>query len=524
MVVPSFRAQALLLAALLVSFTPLSPTRAQSTENVLRVGNGSEINSLDPAVQDVARLTVKMNTYDPLYRWLGNPPQMVPCLATSYTESPDGLTYTVSLAHGARFHYGTEVTADDVVYSMERLLALKQGSARFFLPLVAPGTTKAMDKYTVQFTLKQPAAPFAGLLAELYVVNATLAKAHEQNGDWSTAWLSSHEAGSGPYHVTQYDPAVGWYAERFKDYVLGWPANAPDGLRFRTIRETNSQTMALMRGDIDFFLGSISTDQFDKLAKMPNLVVMQEPHQRLFLINFNNKKPPFTDIHVRRAFSYAFDYAGLIHGLEQDKITRDPVPMPPGVIGYPKDATGFTYDLAKAKAELAQAEVPVDKPVTIYAMTGFPMPEQAAEILQAGLRKLGVTANIVAETWPTLADKCRNPDTAPDIMPIWASANYADPHTWAGEMYDSTRWGSYATCSYYKNPEVDTLLHKAFASQEPSERAELYEQANRIIMNDAPSIFVSNEIWINVRNKRVQGYEFTPVGNGNYLKPIWLQH
>jgi ABC-type transport system substrate-binding protein len=354
MVILSFRALMLLLAALLM--LPLRVALAQSTDNVLNIGNGSEINSLDPAVQDVARLAVKMNTYDPLYRWLGNPPQMTPCLATSYTMSPDGLTYTVSLLHGAKFHDGSEVTADDVVYSMERLLALKQGSARFFLPLVAPATTKAIDKYTVQFTLNQPAAPFAGLLAELYVVNATLAKAHEQNGDWSTTWLSSHEAGSGPFHVTEYDPAVGWYAERFKDYALGWSANAVDGLRFRTIRETNSQTMALIRGDIDYFLGSMSTDQFAKLSKMPNLVVMQQPHQRLFLINFNNKKPPFTDIHVRRAFSYAFDYDGLIHELEQDKITRDPVPMPPGVTGYPKDAAGFVYDLNKAKAELAQAE------------------------------------------------------------------------------------------------------------------------------------------------------------------------
>jgi ABC-type transport system substrate-binding protein len=69
--------------------------------------------------------------------------------------------------------------------------------------------------------------------------------------------------------------------------------------------------------------------------------------------------------------------------------------------------------------------VPLDKPVTIYAMTGFPMPEQAAEILQAGLRKIGITANIVAETWPTLADKCRNPDTAPDIKNRRRLANSA---------------------------------------------------------------------------------------------------
>jgi peptide/nickel transport system substrate-binding protein len=324
--------------------------------------------------------------------------------------------------------------------------------------------------------------------------------------------------------VTEYDPAVGWYAERFRDHFQGWPEHSVDGLRFRTIRETNSQTMGLIRGDVDYFLGTLSSDQFDRLSKSPNLVAVKEPHQRLFLINFNNQKPPFNDVHVRRAISYAFDYDGLIHGIEQDKIVRDPVPEPPGLPGYPAEAKGFTYDIEKAKAELAQAEVKIDRPLTISVMTGFPMPEQSAQLLQAGLRKLGITANIVAETWPTLADKCRDPATAPEIMPIWASANYADPNTWAGEMYDSARWGSYATCSYYKNTEVDDLLHQAFGIQDMKQRAKLYEAANLLIMQDAPSIFISNETWINVHNKRMQGFQFSPIGYGQYLKSVWIQN
>lgn len=517
-----FRALSLLTTLCLLG---VSPARAGYTDNILHIGNGSEINSLDPhTVQDAARLTVKINTYDPLYRWIGNPPVMTPCLATGYTVSPDGLVYTVTLFKGAKFHDESEVTADDVVYSMDRLLSLKQGSARFFQPLLSPGDTKAIDKYTVQFTLKHPAAPFAGLLSELYVVNKTLAKAHEVNGDWSAAWLSQNEAGSGPYHVTEYDPAVGWYAERFKDHFQGWPDHAVDGLRFRTIRETNSQTMALQRGDVDYFMGTLSSDQFDRLSKSPNLVAVQEPHERLFLVNFNNLKPPFNDIHVRRAISYAFDYDGLIHGIEQDKIVRDPAPEPPGLPGYPAEAKGFTYDIDKARAELAQAEVKIDRPLTISVMTGFPMPEQAAQLLQAGLRKLGITANIVSETWPTLAAKCADPNTAPEIMPIWASANYADPNTWAGEMYDSARWGSYATCSYYKNPQVDSLLHQAFSLQDMAQRGKLYEQANLIIMQDAPSIFISNETWINVHSKRMKGFQFSPIGYGQYLKSVWIEN
>jgi ABC-type transport system substrate-binding protein len=517
---------------LLVPLTSPEPALAQSvsnpaTDNILKIGNGSEINSLDPhTIQDAARLAVKVNTYDPLYRWVGNPPHAIPWLASGYTVSPDGLVYTVTLVKSAKFHDGTEVTADDVVYSMDRMLTLKQGSARFFLPIIDTGGSKAIDPHTVQFTLKRPAAPFAGLFSEIYIVNKAMVQAHEKvadsKSDWGAEWLSGHTAGSGPFHITEYDPATGWYAERFRDHFAGWPDKAVDGIRFRTIREINSQTLALTRGDIDLWMGTISPDQFERLRKVPSLVTMQEPHQRLFMINFNNLKPPYDNIHVRRAFSYAFDYNGFIHGILNDKVLRDPLPMPSSVPGFNKDVKGFTYDVDKAKAELALADVKLDRPLNIYAMTGFAMAEQAAQVLQAGLRKLGVQANVVAETWPTLADKCRNPDSAPEMMPIWASANYADPHTWAGEMYDSTRWGSYATCSYYKNPKVDAMLSKAFVSQDKDERAKLYSDVNALIAEDAPSIFISEEIWINVRNRRLQGYEFTPVGNGNFLKSVWL--
>src|SRR5258708_9926037 len=155
-------------------------------------------------------------------------------------------------------------------------------------------------------------------------------------------------------------------------------------------------------------------------------------------------------------------------------------------------------------------------------MTGIPRTEQAAQVLMAGMRKLGVEARIVSETWPTLSGKCRSPESAPDIMPIWASANYADPQSFVGEMYDSTAGNSYATCSYYKNTEVDGLLAKAYSAQEQKVRAKLYADASRIVMTKAPSIFIYNEDWLSVRNKRVSGYQFSPIGNGNFLKPISL--
>lgn len=501
------------------------PAMAQDGEKVLKVGGGSEINSLDPhTVQDIARFTVKTNTYDPLFRYIGNPPQMEPWLATGHKVTPDGLVYTIDLVQGAKFHDGTEVTADDVVYSMDRMLELKQGPARFFSALMGPGDSKAIGKYQVQFTLKTPAAPFVGLLSELWIANKALVQANEKNGDRGTEWLSRNTAGSGPYHVTEYNPAVGWYAERFKDHFKGWSGiGYPDGIRFRTIREINSQSLALTRGDLDIFLATMQQDQVARLAKVPTLVTLQEPHMRLFIINMNNLKPPFDDIHIRRAIAYSFDYEGFIQGVMGGKAKRNPAPLPETMWGYPKGVTGISYDLEKAKAELAKAKVKIDRPLSIHAMTGFAQPEQAAQFLQAGLRKIGIQANIVAETWPTLSEKCRKADTAPEIMPIWASASYADPHGFVGEMYDSTRWGSYATCSFYKNAGVDEMLKKAYVSTDQAEREKLYAEAAKIVTDEAPSLFIYNEEYINVRNKRVLDYQFTPIGQGHFLKSVRLQ-
>lgn len=520
------KSRRLILASVVAAMAALTvPSFARADDNnVLKIANGSENNNLDPhTVQDLARLPIKINVYDPLFRWRESPPQLVPWLAKDYAVSGNGTVYTVNLVKDVKFHDGSPLTAADVVYSMERILALKQGPARFFMPLIAPGNTKALDPYTVQFTLKGPAAPFAGLLAELYVVNQKLVQAHAKNDDWGSQWLSSHEAGSGPFQLTEYDPATGWYAQRFKDYFKGWGPNPIDGIRFRTIRETNSQVLALMRGDEDIILSTMPYDQVQRLRHSFNLAMVRAPSQRLFLINMNNQKKPFDDIHIRRAFAYAFDYDGFITNMLGGMVRRNPTPMPPTVWGDPKDVEGFSYDLTKAKAELAEASEKITGPVTISVMSGFPQPEEAAEVLQAGLHKIGIQANIVTETWPTLSAKCASLSTAPDIMPIWASANYGDPASWTGEMYDSARWGSYATCSFYKNPKVDALLHAAFVEQDHAKREQEYEEATRLVIADSPSLFIYNEDFVNVMNKRVHGFSFCPIGQGDFLYGVSLK-
>ena len=171
--------------------------------------NESPYDTLDPhAAFDVGRVAVRLNLYDGLYRWEDNPPKLEPWLAESHTVSPDGLTYTFKLRRGAKFHDGTEITAEDVRGSAERILAIKKGAAALLSTMIAPGAAKAVDRYTVQFTLTKPAAIFLAVVPEIHVVNMALVKKHEKDGDWGQAWLTNNEAGSGSYVLDRYDPAT----------------------------------------------------------------------------------------------------------------------------------------------------------------------------------------------------------------------------------------------------------------------------------------------------------------------------
>ena len=129
----------LVLALLTLAAIPSAQATAQTR---FVFANESPYDTLDPhAAFDVGRVAVRLNLYDGLYRWLDNPPKLEPWLAESHTVSPDGLTYTFKLRHGAKFHDGAEVTAEDVRYSAERILALKKGAAALLGTMIAPGAT-----------------------------------------------------------------------------------------------------------------------------------------------------------------------------------------------------------------------------------------------------------------------------------------------------------------------------------------------------------------------------------------------
>ena len=490
-----------------------------AAENRFVFANTSAYDTLDPhAAFDVGRVAVRLNLYDGLYRWEDNPPEIQPWLAEGYTVSEDGLKWTFTLRKGSKFHDGSEVTADDVVYSMERILALKQGAAALFSRMIAPGNTRAVDDYTVEFTLTQPSAIFLSIVPEVHVVNADLLRANEKEGDWGATWLSSNDAGSGSFMLENYDPAVGFSATRFEDHFLGWGEKYLDAIEFRGVSEVNTRVLGLLRGDFHGTGGYLPQDQVKRLRDTEETVVLEEESMRIFLFQINNQRDPMSDPAVRRAISYAFDYDGFIDNILSGSVERNPVPIPNTMWGVPGDVEGYRYDLEAAKAELAKASVAIDRPIDIAFLTGFSQTEQAAVLMQNGLRQIGLDTRIVNDPWTVMVGKMQKPETSPDLVVYWISTYYADPNNWIGEMYNSKLWGTFKSSSFYKNDRVDELLDSALASADLDARRAAYEEAARIVVGDAASVWVYNTKWFGPYSRKVKGIRFCPIGNGQEMR------
>jgi peptide/nickel transport system substrate-binding protein len=486
----------------------------------------SEMNSLDPADHmDVARTPCRLNLYDGLLRWRDNPPKLYPWIAESYEASPDSKVWIFKIRKGIKFHDGSDLTADDVVYSIERLLALPRGGAGAVLkPLVDPGATRAKDKYTVEFTLKRGFAPFAGLSHFTHILNGKVLKRYEKDGDWGNKWLAAHGTvlgkdgvGTGSYTVEKYDAAWGFDAVKFDAHFHPWDHPHFEKFGFRTVHEAASRLLGLMNGDYHGEIGYLPYEQIQKASESPNVKIIQQPSTRLFYAHLHNQMPPTNDVNFRKAICYSFDYDGWIHNMQHDMVepVNGPIPGPMWGSLDPKQKL-YKFDLDKAKWHLSKCEVDWKKyePIWQMDMLGYPMTKEGGMVLQNGLNQIGVRSKVEPKTFPQGVELA-----CPPVYWTWQSTYYPDPANWS-RIVDSSSWGSVFGTSWYKNPKVDELLSKAVALNNQEERKALYQQAMKIAVEDAASLFIHNEKWTGTVNKDVKGIRFCPVGDINEVR--WM--
>ncbi len=360
----------------------------------------------------------------------------------------------------------------------------------------------------------------------LDILNKKVLVKREKDGDWGNKWLGMTGSklgpdgvGSGSFAVEWYRPGEGFDGVRFKDHFEGWKGSHLEQIGYRSIHEAASRVLGLMKGDYHGELGYLPYEQYQKAKESPLVQILQQPSMRLFVCMMNNQKPPSDDIHFRKAICYAFDYEGWIKHILYGEVDRNIGPIPNPMWGSldPKKDFGYEYNLDKAKEELKQCKVDWKKflPIEQVPLAGFPTCIKGAEFFQACMRRIGIETTIVPKTWPVVTEIARKKETTPIFWWTWRSTYYADPHSWIGEMFDSDKWGNWATGCWYKDPKVDELLHKAVRILEKGEREPLYKEAARLVVADAAAVFIHNEKWSGTFNGNVKGVRFCPVGDAN---------
>jgi peptide/nickel transport system substrate-binding protein len=488
--------------------------------------------TLDPhAIFDVPSQFVLLNVYDGLYRYQANPPQLVPWLAESHTTSADGLTWDFTLREGIKFQDGSDMTAEDVVYSFRRLLAMNRAPAAAFSPVLRAENVTATGPRTVRFVLSSPYAPFLAAIPLVAIVNQRAIAPHVANNDWGAAWLAVNGAGSGAYRVdpATYQTRVSLDLARFPGHFMGWSHNQRpiDTVRARPVMETSTRVLALLRGEIDATDSYLPTDQVERVDRNARTRVARDESMRVFIIRMNNRKPPFDNRDARLCFAHAFNYQGFNDVVLRGLVVRNGGPNPNNLWGNPPDLVPYAFDLNLARQHCDRARAagaPIGREIEIHVQNELEQTVQAAQMFQADLRRVGINLRIVPNTWAGITGATGQAQTTPDMWVHWVSTYFVDPENWVGQMYDSQFHGTWKASAWYSNAEVDSLLRRARASLDRAERERLYQEATRQVVADSPDIWVYNTLNLRGLARRVQGYSFSPVGSGGELRLMSLEN
>lgn len=490
-------------AVVALSLGSLGVSKAQ-TERVVTMGSLVELYTIDPAVGfDQAIGSTLKQFYDTLFRYEGNPPKPVPWLAEKYEISADGTVYTITLPENVKFHDGSPLNAQAVVYSAERLLRVNQGAAGLFLGILAPGKTVAVDDRTVTFTLEQPYGPFLDILTWLFIVNPTVVEANKGSDDGVT-YLTDHEAGSGPFTMGRWQAGELYEFVATPTYWRGWPNNDthPTKVIRQVMREASTRRLAIESGQVDI-VDWMGVDDIKAVAGKNGIIAAPGPTLTVYDVKMNTKNGPTADPALRRAIAYAVDYDGMaaIWGGQGTLLNG---PLPPSLTT--QTTPTYRMDLEKAKAELAKSQYAGGVELEYVYVTGLEDERRTGLVLQDSLSKIGITVKITAVTWADAVATFQDPKTSPALFPLYSGTAFADPDNYLWASFNSALAGNWTNPGHYSNPQVDALLTTGRATADAAKRKDAYTQAEALILADSPNVFIATTPEDHIVGPRITNY------------------
>jgi peptide/nickel transport system substrate-binding protein len=456
---------------------------------------------IDPAVgSDFSSTSSLCNLYDTLV-FPNTEGGVDPDLAESWETSEDGLTWTFHLKEGVKFHNGSELTASDVAFSMNRILEIGEGLAYVFLGVV--DSAIALDDYTVQFTLAQPSGLFLISLIRLYVAdeeevmaNIVTPGPYEEKGDYGKEYLLTHDAGSGPYKVKEFPLEEYLLMEKYDDWFGEFVENAPDEVRFIATTEAATIRTLMSRQELEITDQWQTIEALEALDEIEGVDIVAFPVLTEFYYMMHTQKPPTDDIHFRRAMAYAFDYDAAV-ALEWAGTKQSVGPVPAIVAGHNPDVFVFQRDLDKAKEELALSPYAdeLDKyPVDVHWCTEVPAEEKWALLFQANMAEIGITVNIVSTPWMSMVEEGSLLETSPHIQTTYVSADFPESGSLLKLRYHSDAAPTWSQNEWLLDETLDQMIDDALVTVDQDERYAEYRELQEYIVDLCPSLFLYDQV------------------------------
>lgn len=457
--------------------------------------------AIDPAVGgDYSSTRALTILYDTLvYPDTTGAPQ--PHVAESWEISPGGKIWTFHLRSGIKFHDGTELTAEDVAFSMDRLVTIGEGWAFLFIDTIE--RTEVIDRYTVRFYLIAPFGPFLTILNKFYIVNKDLVMAnvvmpglYGEFGDFGGEFLLENSAGSGPFMVKEFPLGEYLLMERFPDYWGYVAPGAPYYVKQIGITEPVTVRTLMAKAELEISDQWQSPEALESLDRIEGVDIARLSLGGVFHYMIHTRKPPTDDIHFRRALAWATDYDTIANKIFPG-FTQARGPVSAAVPGHDPTVFQYHFDLERALEELRKSKYygQLDQyPIQLYWVAEVPIEEKVALLLLADFAKIGIIAEVVKAPWLSFVDFMTDTDASPHLAPMFLPSDFPEAGALLQSRFHSTTAATFNQNEWLLDPEYDQMIEDALATLDQEERFAKYTELQHYIVDLSPTLFLVDDI------------------------------
>ena len=449
----------------------------------LHLAFGADMQVPDPDIfYELEGNAVVTSVYEGLVRYKPDSNQFEGALATSWTVSPDGKTYSFTLRPNVKFHDGTVMDSTAVEKSFQRRTKVNSSPAYMLADVASYETPNPM---TFIVKLKNPVSPFLDYLAAPYgpkVVSPAVVAAHAGN-DEAQSWLKSHDAGTGPYMISSFVPGQKYVLSAFNDYWGGKPYVQEIDISIQPNIAT--QELDLENGQLDMILHGLPTPDVQSL-QAKGFEVHQFPANLKTLIFVNENKGIFKDSALRTALRSAIDKNSIVSSVYGSRATVSNQIYPTGELPANLGADTPTYDPSKLKDMVAGLS---DKSVELEYDTQDPTNQRVADEVQAELQSAGLSVQVRGIPISQVFALPSEPGQAPDLLIDSTNPDASHPDTWI-RIYMNTKGAlNYLQCSV---PAADSAMDQGLASTDPAGIASDYGKAGDLIAQSGCFITIAD--------------------------------